>query len=83
MQRGALLGLECGAGLIVLAYFDKVTSHIYYDFLDTEGELISRMRFTRDMDGPYPGFLASLRGNKFLTFRTKPFPQLFVYQVLR
>lgn len=83
MQRGALLGLECGPGLIVLAYFDRETSHIYYDFLDQEGRLISRMRFVRDTDSPYPGFLASLRGNTLLTFRTKPFPQLFLYQVLQ
>jgi hypothetical protein len=82
IQRGAILGLECGPKLIVFAYFDRETSAIYYDFLDAGGKLIDRKRFTREGDGPFPGFLGALLGDKLLTFRTKPFPQLFLYRVL-
>jgi hypothetical protein len=81
-QRGAILGLECARDLIVFAYFDRETSHIYYDFLDSEGTLITRHRFARAPDAPFPGFLGSLNGDRLLTFRTKPFPQLFLYQLL-
>ncbi len=82
IQRGAILGLECGPKRIVFAYFDRETSSIYYDFLDSDGKLTDRKRFTRDAGGPFPGFLGALHGDKLLTFRTKPFPQLFLYRVM-
>jgi hypothetical protein len=79
-QGASLLGLECGTDRIILAYLDMERQELYYDFLDPDGTSRSRLRFVRS-DGEFPGFLADLRGERIVTFRGRPYPQVFVYQI--
>jgi len=82
-QGAAILGLECDSNYIVLAYFHLQTERLWFDFFDTSGNPLARLEFDRRREGPFPGAVAALRGDKLVTFRTRPYSQVFVYRVVR
>lgn len=78
-QRAALLGLVCTDDLLVLGYLDRKTSIVYYDIFDLNGAPLGRSHALRDSED-LPGFLAGCRGNRIVTFRTRPFQVVSLYQ---
>jgi hypothetical protein len=82
VPKAALLGLACSNQWLVFAYLDRKSYRLYYDVFDNKGEVVGRLSFARGPGQPYPGFLAGIRNTKLVTFRTKPFSQVFVYQMI-
>jgi hypothetical protein len=80
--RGALLGFECGTELSVLATFGVTSGHLVYDFFNREFSRTGRIIFTREDLTNFPGFIGALKGKTLVTYRTKPFSQVFVYRVV-
>lgn len=80
-RRAALLGLVCTPRYTLLAYLDTETRRLFYDFLDAEGSGIARLVFTQGPGREFPGFAGGGRGDRLVTFRTRPYSQVFVYRV--
>lgn len=80
-QGAAILGLQCGGGWILLAYFELRSGRIYYDVFNADGALLYRTAFRRDSGGEFPGFAADLRDGRLATFKTKPFSQVSIYRL--
>jgi hypothetical protein len=76
-----LLGLVCDSRTIVVAYLSMASKQLYYDVFDGHGDVVARRTFARSDTSLYPGFVAAIRGDRLLTYRTKPFNQVFVYRL--
>ncbi len=81
MPAAALLGLECGDNLIVLAYFERKSEELTYDLIGADGAAIGRYRTHRSDSWAFPGFLADLKHDKIAAWRSRPVPQVVIYQV--
>jgi hypothetical protein len=79
-QGGVVLGLECDPSRIVLASFAIQSGELHYDILSPEGRPQGRVTFKRGSNESsfFPGFLAAIKADTVLAFRTRPFPQVFV-----
>jgi hypothetical protein len=81
VQRSVLLGLACTADNVVLGYLDRVSRRIVYDFFTSRGRPLARHVFdSRDVQSS-PGTPAAVSGSRLVTFRSRPFPQVFVFRV--
>jgi hypothetical protein len=81
IRRAMLLGLVCTSEYVVLAYLDSKTRRLFYDFFDSEGNARGRLEFTQGPGRTFPGFAGGGRGDRLVTFRTRPYSQVFVYRV--
>lgn len=81
MPASALLGMECGGGLVVLAYFDRASEQLTYDFMRADGGAVGRYRSRRSDSWAFPGFLADLKNGRLAAWRSRPVPEVFVYQL--
>ena len=80
VQGAGLLGLVCDSVRIMLAYGTmNAERRITYDLLGPTGDVLQRAEFVRDRTDEYPGYLGAMSGSLIATFRTKPFPEVFVY----
>jgi 6-bladed beta-propeller protein len=83
IQRAVVLGLACSDHLAVLGYLDRPTRRIFYDFFAANGELIGRRIFAADDSSHYFGVVAALEGDRLVTYRNRPYPQVYVHRVVR
>jgi len=81
VQRSVTLGIACFPEGIALAYLDRTTGHLTYEFFNGHGEPLARYVFSRPGTADYPGALGAVRRSRMVTFRTRPFPQVFVYEL--
>lgn len=80
IQRSVLVGLACTRDFIVLAYIDKKTSRVYYDFLDYRGQSRARLTFVRDEDA-LPGSLVWSGRDRLIALRGRPQQMVFLYAI--
>lgn len=81
MQGAVILGLVCTDDLVVLGYLDRRTQRIYYDFFTAQGTPLARRTFSSDTTAEYPGRPAALVGSLLVTYRNRPYPQVFGYHL--
>jgi len=81
VRGGAVLGLVCGERFSLIGYIDRTTGLIQYDLLDPSGTPLGRLRFARDGNDDYPGFVVDIDGDSVLAFRSRPFPQVSIWHV--
>ncbi|MGH7471767.1 MAG: 6-bladed beta-propeller [Longimicrobiales bacterium] len=79
--RGFTLGLHCTGRRAVLATLGLTSGKLFYDFFDSDFNMTGRMSFSRT-SGEFPGFIGGLVGERMVTFRTKPFSQVFLYRLV-
>jgi hypothetical protein len=72
-----MVGLEV---ISVLGYLDLESGRIHCDILDDHLRPVGRLRFWRDREPDYPGFLVAGRGNRLLAVRSRPFPQVGIWE---
>lgn len=75
------LGLACSPTAVILAYMVRETNSIYHDILTPGGEPSARIVYSAERDSVYPGFLGDISDNLLLTFRTRPFPQVSLFEI--
>ncbi|MDH3496047.1 MAG: 6-bladed beta-propeller [Gemmatimonadota bacterium] len=80
-RGGGMLGLVCTDVHLFLGYLDLQSGIIHYDVFSATGEPLARLEFRRDGEPVYPGFVADGRGTRILAFRTRPYPQVSVWDV--
>jgi hypothetical protein len=79
--KGLVIGLACSEAHAILAYLDRGTRTIFFDILTTRGEPIERLSFRASDSTAYPGIIGSMSGNRLVTARNRPFPQVFVFRI--
>jgi len=81
LPGGGVLGLACGNGYLVHGAINLRRREVEYNLFGPTGESLARQRFDADSDSVFPGFIAGLRGDTLVTFRTRPVPTVSFYLV--
>lgn len=79
--QAAILGVACSNNYVVVGYLDRRNLRLFYDFLNARGDPLARLTFMRGETQEFPGFVAGEKGDLLLTYRTKPFSEVFVFRI--
>ncbi len=81
LPGGGVLGLACGSGYLVHGAINLRRREVEYNLFGPTGISLARQRFDADRDSVFPGFIAGLRGDTLVTFRTRPVPTVSFFRV--
>jgi hypothetical protein len=81
LPGGGVLGLACGNRYLVHGAINLRRRVVEYNLFGPAGESLARQRFDADRDSVFPGFIAGLRGDTLVTFRTRPVSTVSFYRV--
>lgn len=81
IQRSFPLGFECAPAYTMLAYLDRRTATIYYDFFAENWRPIARISFAKGVEHEYPGILGDAWRDRVATFVTRPASRVSIYGV--